>query len=402
MTRGLLFSLSGLLLTPTPALAFSVDTEGGLCPSGASWALGSDIEMTLLTSALPAPPGMLTAMTDVGETIDRVSGVDLTMTTNPIPAVGAFSWTPDGMNSVGLGDPPRNYGGYAIRHICASSAPRGCADATRICQIVETDILFDETSSWLYGVPEDHGEDWFDAGYIRDSDNRPYFRSLYLHELLHGLGLTHTTDTWGFMNYHHRPWINGVDANKVAPLPDDRLGLQSLYPTAETAVDLVAANNYVDYSTATASIVYSDQLCRPSRGDRWTVNPFESTCGQDYGGAAGSTAVCSGDTVLTRFAVGNIGTVAEGYEVAFWFSEDTIIDGPSTDLLSPTSWRGSVLMIGDDELAEVEVEVPSDLWSLGVAEFHVLVEVVPDDPDDWARNNTLPLRGTLSLDTGCP
>lgn len=67
-------------------------------------------------------------------------------------------------------------------------------------------------------------------------------------------------------------------------------------------------------------------LCQPSRGRDFSPSMFDDLCGTG-GPDSGSTEVCEGDTLRTRYALANYSTERMTFWAELWFSVDETWDG---------------------------------------------------------------------------
>ena len=194
---------------------------------------------------------------------------------------------------------------------------------------------------WQYGLPEDGGQEYYDSLMDDDSSKR-YFRLVVLHELMHTFGLAHNDTDYSMMNYGHRPWF---DANTIRPLPDDVEGLRALYPQPNVGSSEVAVfNSWWTLDGAESGAAQQEPYCDPSLGDVFTTM-FSAKCGT-AGDDAGSTQVCSGSILRSRYTVANYSTEEADVTARLWLSTDDRWD--SSDRLSPTRYEINVNEAGSE------------------------------------------------------
>jgi hypothetical protein len=275
------------------------------------------------------------------------------------------------------------------------------------CTYLEAHIAFLDTNlahwtdpdnqGWNFNTP---GDTYYDA-LGRDSANAVYFRPAYLHELLHTFGLAHSDHSYSMMNYGAFPWANRPLSDRIGPLPDDVEALRELYPTSlvnpgvrtETAV----LNTWYDTSkVSTTGAATQERLCAPSLGTAWNSDTYATHCGTD-GPNGGSTSVCPGNTLRTRFAFANYSTESVDMTARLWFSLDDQWD-PLVDTIS-SSQRTFSVGATSSALREQLWDVPAGLNPafVGTVTYHVIIRVtgattsgVTYGVDDW-----IPLRGTI-------
>ena len=172
--------------------------------------------------------------------------------------------------------------------------------------------------SWQYGLPEDGGQEYYDS-LQDDASSRRYFRLVVLHELMHTFGLAHSDSSYAMMNYGARPWF---DANTIRPLPDDVNGLRELYPQPNVGASEVAVfNSWWTLAGAEYGAAQQQPYCDPSLGD---VMGQRHVRGQvrHRRPDAGSTEICSGSDLHTRFTISNYSTEEADVTARLWLSRD--------------------------------------------------------------------------------
>jgi hypothetical protein len=238
---------------------------------------------------------------------------------------------------------------------------------------------------WRFNMPEDAGVNYWEAG-ARDDDGNKYFRTSYLHELLHAYGLEHSDSTYAFMNYAARPWANRAADDRVRPLPADLRLLRDWYPASGTRSELATLTTWYDENDISDSGAATGKvLCAPSRGSGFSASFFDAHCGA--GGAhGGETDVSAGDMLRTRFALANYSTDDVDVDVRLWLSADDRWD--IRDAISPT--QPDEIHIDDATSARkgLSFEVPS----VAPGTYHVIVRA-SGEVSDW-----IPLPGTVTVD----
>jgi hypothetical protein len=267
------------------------------------------------------------------------------------------------------------------------------------CQYDEAHIVFKDMNlqDWNFGTPSEVGDDYYTAGESDPSGNR-YFRTAYLHELLHAFGLDHTPGAYSFQNYNQFPWSGGgrSERDSVRPLPDDAQGLRALYPGVGNRHDVAVLNTWFDPNAVIDGSAIQHGLCSPSLGTGFSSNIFRFSPGCGTGGPnGGSTTVCAGDRLYTRFAFANYSTdVADDFDIRAFFSTDEVFQ-LGTDVVSPTA---RVTTVGAERSALLERvwQIPAGLQT--GTEYYVIIEVAGTTADGGAVEDWIPLRGKV---TGC-
>ena len=194
---------------------------------------------------------------------------------------------------------------------------------------------------WDYGTPNDvPSEEYWEASWTNDSSGQPWFRGVFLHELLHAFNFAHSTSDLSIMNHRGLvgfPWANRPGAEAMRPLPADVAELRRLYPASDEQFEVAVLNNWftveqpddpsqgtpydddlppwIDTSVGDAG--FQAPLCVPSVGERWAASTSPGTCG--IGADAMSDAVCWGDSLKTRFTVANYSTKTMTFSAALYF-----------------------------------------------------------------------------------
>jgi hypothetical protein len=133
-------------------------------------------------------------------------------------------------------------------------------------------------------------------------------------------------------------------------------------------------------------------------GSAWSSSISSGTCAVNST-ASGSTTVCRGDTLFTRYQLNNGSTGGIDVVQQLYLSTDEQL-ATGSDLLSP-SWTVSSVPVGRSARRSVAFEVPA--VSRGVV-YHPILKVVAYEDTDGApsagtmRTDWIPLRGTV---TGC-
>jgi hypothetical protein len=281
----------------------------------------------------------------------------------------------------------------------------GAAGATVVpppdanCQYAEAHIVFENMNlhNWNFGTPSEVGDDYYMAG-EGDPSGNTYFRTAYLHELLHSFGLDHTHGAYSFMNYNYFPWSGGgrSERDSVRPLPDDAMGLRHLYPGAGNRHDVAVLNTWFNPNAVYNGSAIQHGLCSPSLGTAFSTDIFRFSPGCGTGGpTGGSTTVCAGDRLYTRFAFANYSTdVADDIDIRAFFSTDDIFQ-LGTDVVSPTG-RDTTVGAGGSALLERTWQIPAGLQT--GTEYYVIIEVAGTTANGGAVEDWIPLRGKV---TGC-
>jgi hypothetical protein len=267
------------------------------------------------------------------------------------------------------------------------------------CHYDEAHIVLKDMNhqSWNFGTPSEVGDDYYTAGESDPSGQR-YFRTAYLHELLHAFGLGHSASSYSFMNYNYFPWAGGgrSERDAVRPLPDDAEALRALYPSGGNRHEVALLNTWFDRNAVYNGSAIQHGLCSPSLGDTWSSNIFRFSPGCGTGGPdGGSTTVCAGDRLYTRVAFANYSTdVADDVDVRAFFSTDEVFQ-LGTDLVSPTA---RVATVGAElsALLARTWQVPAGLRA--GTQYYVIIEVAGTTADGGAVEDWIPLRGRV---TGC-
>lgn len=267
------------------------------------------------------------------------------------------------------------------------------------CHVYEAHIQFDDhdtlalsSQTWDWGTPDaiEEALAWRDLV----GEDALWFRPLWLHELLHAFGLSHSATTYGFMNYPSTdgfPWANREPQEMIRPMPADIRSLRSRYPAAGSRAEVGLLPTYFDSAHTSNGAAYQEQLCSPSLGATWSAVNNEGTCGVD-GGAQGSTSVCTGDLLKTRATFVNYSTTGVDVNMTAFFSRDATFSGFGGDDVFSTTPAIEVDLAGTAAwLQSHEWEVPdldSGVWHVGL---HVLGSTYTGVAvDDW-----IPLSGTV-------
>jgi hypothetical protein len=237
---------------------------------------------------------------------------------------------------------------------------------------------------WRFGLPSDSGENYWEAA-ASDGESNRYFRTSYLHELLHAFGLEHSATTYAFMNYGARPWANRVDDDRIRPLPADARGLRDLYPAAGERTELATLTTWFDKDVISdTGAALGKVLCAPSRGSEFSASLFDPHCGS--GGAhGGETEVCAGNTLRTRFSLANYSTHGVDFDLRLWFSTDPVWD--PWDTISPTA-SSQRLKAAESTHKGVSFDVPQLAGAPGT-EYYTIIRA-SGEVSDW-----IPLPGTV-------
>jgi hypothetical protein len=314
-------------------------------------------------------------------------------------AFEAGDWYPEELDA--SGDPiPTIHIGFTDDpyEISASGTGTGAAqyhiDGTT-CTYSQVHIVFRDMNlvDWNFGTPSDSGKDYYTAE--ASDETGIYFRPAFLHELIHAFGLTHSDDTYAFMNYGQWPWAGGGrdETEAIRPLPDDIRGLRYLYPGSGTRSEVAVLNTWYTESGDPEEPAIQNGICAPSLGDTFSTFFYTYECG-DGGPDAGSTEVCADDRLFTRYTFANYSTeAADSIDVRLFFSTDDTYQ--STDLGSPTH-RDVTVASAHSIMYKTTWRVPSGLVS--GQEYYVIVYVVGTTTSGGWVEDWIPLTGTV---TGC-
>jgi hypothetical protein len=271
------------------------------------------------------------------------------------------------------------------------------------CHLYEAHIAFPTEDSLLAnrGEGRDYGtpDVFYNATTWRQGEpDETWFRTTYLHELLHAFDLDHAPSTYSFLNYpayDGYPWANRTPDEMIRPLPADVRTLRDLYPGPGSRSEVALLNTYFDAGQLENGAATHQQLCRPSLGAAWSAQLSESSCGVD-GADQGATEVCAGDDLRTRVLFANYSNRPVDVHLSAWFSTDPVFDGfASQDLASPTTVVPLNLGSATSSLQGRVWDVPA---LVSGTEYHVILRVVGgtttgDPVEDW-----IPLSDTV---TGC-
>lgn len=382
-------------LLPGAAQAYHLLTKSGACPNGFVFAADAPLAINIANASGVDAFRLSMAVVEVSSRISAVGGQSFDYTPLTIATDTFAIGDADGENEIGLAD----LSGTGA----AGMGPTIVDLAT--CTIVEANVLLAQGTTWRWFVPSTYGEDYFNSNSV--SGGERYAREVILHELGHNLSLAHTTDSYDFMNggsssTHARPWANRADEKRVEPLPDMRRALRALYGNGVAEKDVAALLTWFDDTTG-ASPAPQRLLCQPSKGVGFSAGLFDATCGVDAAGLAGSTTVCSGDTLYTRVAIPNYGTADMDVDIELWFSTDATLDrSGGADLQSP----GVVaITVGSASSARrgLTFEVPAGL--VPGASYYPIVFLnsgADYSLEESQDNNWIPLRGPVSVAAQCP
>jgi hypothetical protein len=381
------------VLPARPAQAYHLLTKGGACPAGFVFAADAPLSINIANTDSADSFSLVSAVEDVALRFNAVGGQTFDFTPLAITTDAFAIGDADGVNEIGLAD--------------LSGTGAGGMGPTIVdlntCEIIEANVLLAMATDWRYEVPSFYGEDYFNSQSV--SSGERYLREVIVHELGHNLSLAHSTDSYDFMNAgssstHARPWQNRADARRVEPLPDMRRALRNLYPGTAEERDIGALVTWYDDSTGD-SPAPQKLLCSPSGGTAFSPSLFDDTCGVDAAGNPGSTTVCAGDSLYTRFAIPNYGNVDLGVTFELWFSADATLDraAGSGDIASP---RTVVDTIGASNSARrgIRFDVPAGLTPGATYYPIIFVNTGADYTlEESQDNNWIPLREAVTI---CP
>lgn len=380
-------ALAAVAWSPQPAAAYETFT-GSNC-SALTWT--SPPRVVVHVGNLPGGADylddnlkMLAAVSEIADEFNRVGATtaEITSTTTSTEPFTQGDWFNDPVPTIHLGFHDDPNGGLG------SGGPGPYAN----CRYDEAHIGLKnlDLASWNFGVPEDGGQAYYDTTQ-NDASGARYFRLVYLHELLHTFGLNHSDTSYAIMNYGHRPWF---DEDTIRPLPDDVKALRELYPEPLVGTSEVAVfNSWWTIDGASNGAAQQERYCKPSLGVTFGLSPFWEYCGM-MGPDSGSTQVCSGSTLHTRFTLANYSTDEADLTARLWLSRDDQWD-PS-DLLSPTR-HSYTLGATDSDPAATTWEMPT-LAREG--EYRPIVRVRGTTASGRSVESWTPQRGQVEYDRG--
>ena len=316
---------------------------------------------------------------------------------------GSGNTNVSGSNDVGLADLSALGSGVAGMGPTVVAIPS--------CKIIEGDVLLDNSSnSWHFSIPEDYGDLYFDADYkVTDAAGvrGNYGRHVLLHELGHTLGLAHNDHGFSAMNYDVRPWSNRIDEKMMEFLPDDREALRYLYPGAATEKDVAVLMTWFDSTDISSSgAATQKKLCAPSKGIGYSPSKFDPTCGVRASGVDGSTRVCPGDKIYTRYAAANYSTMDMTMDEELWFSKNDWLNRTAgVDKKSATSYASLTVLANQSQRKGKSFIVPSGLdWDTDYYPILFLDTGSDLANEESEQNNWIPLRATIHVkrQVACP
>jgi hypothetical protein len=264
----------------------------------------------------------------------------------------------------------------------------------KTCTYTEARITFRDYSlqKWDLGTPSSASDKYWTT---TDTDPSSYqwFRPIMLHELLHAFGLAHSDNTYSFMNYLDTPWVGGgvAETDAIRPLPDDARAIRYLYPGTSTREEIALLTTWYDTSLEIGGSADQLHLCTPSLGDALSSNPFDYWCGTG-GSKAGSTKVCAGDKLYTRFTFANYSTdKADNVNVRLYLSSDDVWD--FSDPISPTGINVTVDS-GRSKWVGKGWDVPSGLVS--GTKYYVIMDAVGATSSGAQVESWTPLPGLVT------
>ncbi len=384
LRAGLVLVAVAVLGSPQPAAAYETFSPGSC--SALTWT--SAPRVVVHVGNLPTDPeylwdslNLLAAVNDVARELNdvRATTAEITSTTTSTEPFTQGVWFDDPVPTIHVGFHDDPNGGLG------SGGPGPSAN----CRYDEAHIGLKnlDLARWNFGVPEDGGQAYFDAT-LNDTSGARYFRLVYLHELLHTFGLAHSDSSYSMMNYGDRPWF---DERTIRPLPDDVKGLRELYPEPLVGSSEVAVfNSWWTLAGAASGAAQQERYCAPNVGGNFISDPFSDRCALN-GFAWGSTEICAGSSLHTRFTVANYSTDAADVTARLWLSLDDQWD-PS-DRLSPTRHDYS-LSATDADPAAATWEMPN----LGISEgtYRPIVRVRGTTAGGRSVESSTPQRGRVS------
>ena len=391
LTIGLVLAAALAGCAPEQAAAYETFTDGGAC-SALTWT--AQPRVVVHTDELPGGSDyfldelkMLAAVNEVNDAFNDVNATaaQITSTTTSTAPFTQEVWFNDATPTIHVGfhnDPDGELG---------SGGPGPSVN----CRYDEAHIGFKNldfnapSDTWNFNTPAQDGKPYYDMTQ-NDADGDRYFRLSYLHELLHTFGLNHSDSSYSMLNYGDRPWS---DEDTIRPLPDDVAGLRALYPQPNAGTSEVAVFNtfYTLMDGTSNGAAKQKRLCAPSLGDFFWSDEFATYCGAS-GPDAGSTDVCPGDLLRTRFTIGNYSTETADLTARLWLSRDE--QWQSTDMVSPTRIEYDVESTHAHR-ESASWEVPS---YLAEGDYHLILRVRGTTTDGRSVDAWTPLRGQVEHD----
>jgi hypothetical protein len=269
----------------------------------------------------------------------------------------------------------------------AAEVKRGPVDED--CHYVEAHMAIVDLDhrNWNFGTPPDY----YTAKSL-DAAGALWFRPAFLHELLHTFGLAHSDDTYAFMNYEDFPWANRAEDEAIRPLPDDVRALRYLYPGGGNRSEVAVLNTWYTAGVSDSGAAIAYRNCAPSLGDTDSTQFYARLCGTG-GLHGGSTEVCPGDVLRTRYSLANYSTREVTLTAWLYFSSDDEYNGWS-DTQSVTVHPYTVLPAAHSTHKSPAWQVPN--VTTFDADYHVIVRVTGTTGgvpvEDW-----IPLTGTVHV-----
>ena len=246
--------------------------------------------------------------------------------------------------------------------------------------------------NWNFGTPQDSGQDFYYTAEASDAAGAIWFRPVFLHELLHAFGLSHSDDTYAFMNYEDFPWANRADDEAIRPLPDDVRALRRLYRGGGDRSEVAVLNTWYTAGVSDSGAAIAYRNCAPSLGDTDSTTSYALLCGAG-GPDGGETEVCPGDVLRTRYSLANYSTREVNLVAWLYFSRDDVYNF-GLDTLSDTVHSGTVIPAGHSTHKSPAWVVPN--VTTFDADYHVIVRVTGTTGgvpvEDW-----IPLTGTVHV-----
>jgi hypothetical protein len=418
------------ILMTSNAYSYSPMEVSDSCPNGISFSSNEvkvilhteNIQEDTLAKTLFKRRVIQNAMSDIHDSIDRVAGTDIQIkyfeisnepfifrdwfdNSEPTVHVGFIKKGELSANGVSLTNPA----GVKVRTTGAKK---------NNCQYNEAHMyvqLPTSTFDWFYGLPGDSpvSENYFNAGLeFWNKKNYRYFRLTYIHEFLHTLGFKHNSNSFSQLNYGQRPWANRDKNKMVLPLADDIEGLRAQYPDNSNSTEVVLLTSFYDKDDVSTSGAANQKfLCRPSSGEAWSTNFYDTYCGRKIYGDEdsisdiinnpyGETNVCPGDTLYTRVAMSNLGTDAVDIQYRVFFSNDSNLD--SSDIASDNI-RNLTLRKNISTLQGRQFKVPSTVEYSMVYRMIADVEAVEVN-NGGVTTDWIPFRGYIRIknQADCP
>jgi hypothetical protein len=346
---------ASLMMLPNDASAarfFNPNT----CAPGRNWATNGTVAVRLHLPSMEAvfsPAERVAIAADIQYVIDQVNGVSgseleldfgvgLTSPTDFDPKVDIF------VNTIVIGfvDKPNR-------------APAWMDGGTsQPCDFTHNNIAFNTDKGWRFGTPEDQGRanPWMNG---RTFKGDFMFRAILLHEMGHAIGLHHPNNKYAVMDHGEKSWTNGSGDVEMRYLPDDRVGLRTLYPgPGQEAVDVTVTDTWFGHANLADPAAQQMHNCKPSRFSGNWVDEEDDTMPFCAPNLLEPNVVCPGEFIQVRYTLNNNHDGLRDAEEHIWFSTDGEWD--FFDRLSPTT-RYSTIPGESSDLRTRKFLVPEDI-----------------------------------------